>query len=157
MIKTPVDYQTWTAESFLYDAFLMRHTRTSLRTGDTPIDVYNAYLANEVGIDRLCELGAEIMNFVMECGLEGIEPVFMQKHIWWYFASEELFGINLFQRRPYLTFHGLGWDVLEDIYEGGYEFRYREQYSQFVCLQDVSVEDLIDLFELRIADVSPDQ
>lgn len=147
--------EAWTREKFLYDAFLTRHTRTSPQRSDTPIEIYNAYLEQNIDINKLCEIGADIMNFVMGCGLKRIEPVFMRKHIWWCFASKKLFGLNLFQHRPYLTFTGLDQRLLDEVYhKENYEFEYREQYSQYVCKSEVGVKDLITLFEIRVEDIS---
>ena len=161
------DHNTWTAETFLYDKFLTLQTQTSGHKGSSPIDVYNSYLLRDVekrgvekggvDIDTLCNLGADIMNIIEASGLEGIEPEFHKRCIWWRFRNQKLFGINLVTTKPRLMFEPFWWEYLQEVYPE-YEFvAYSSNVKGLTFKRDVTVEELEGAFIDKLRDVASEQ
>ena len=157
MNQTSVDHRIWTPESFLYDKLLTSQARTSGRQGSTPIEVYNSYLLRYIDIDiekfididALCILGADIMNFVETCGLEGIEPYFMKWYVWWRFRNQNLFGIHIRSTQPRFMFGILSSEYFEKVYPE-YKFTRFNYPSGYTCERDATFEEIRDAFEQTI-------
>ena len=143
-------------DEFLYDVFLTSHTRTTRK--NTPIELYHAYLEDppQNDIEAFLELGAQFTAFVRGCKLPSIEPLFGKKEVWWCLNNNKLFGINLYNKKPRLTFCGVDERMLREIYPK-YRFKGTDQFSQWICNEsEVTVNDLIDLFEIRLNDFLPE-
>jgi len=157
MNETRAERRIWTAESFLYDKLLIPQARTSGQQGSTPIEVYNSYLLryidvdteNFIDINTLCNLGADITNFVETCVLEGIEPHFMKWYVWWRFRDKNLFGIHIRSTQPRLMFGILPSEYFDEAYPE-YQFTWFDSPPGYTCERDATVEELCDAFEQTI-------